>query len=65
MQKFEYKVLDVPSKGFWGFKIDNEILTATLNELGTKGWEVTAMNAMNTSKGTSHGIIILKREILH
>ena len=65
MKKFEYTVLDVPAKGFWGYKVDYQALTAKLNELGSKGWEVAAMNAMNTSQGASHGVIILKREITH
>ena len=50
MKKFEYKILEVPSKGFWGYKIDYDTLNATLNEMGSKGWEVCTMTAMNNTK---------------
>ena len=65
MKKFEYKVLDIPTKGLFGYKVDYSTLTNQLNELGSKGWEVVSMNAMPMSSGTTHGVIILKREITH
>ena len=64
MKKFEYTVLEIPSKGFWGYKVDDNALTTRLNELGNKGWEVATM-ATGTNQGTSHGVIILKKEIGH
>lgn len=65
MRKFEYTVLDVPTKGFWG-KIDNDSLKAKLNELGAKGWEISISNDTNMHQGTSRTtIIILKRELSH
>lgn len=64
MKKFEYTVLDVPSKGFWGGKIDYNSLTSKLNELGKKGWEVASSNDTTSYRGASRAvIIILKREI--
>ena len=64
MKKFEYTMLEVPTKGFWARKIDYEALTSTLNELGKKGWEaVSATNSTAYQSGTSTVIIILKREI--
>jgi hypothetical protein len=65
MKKFEYKVLEIPSKGLLGYKVDYISLASTLNELGSKGWEVVSMNATPMSSGTSHGVIILKREMNH
>lgn len=66
MNKFEYTILDVPSKGFFGGKIDHAALTEKLNELGRKGWEVVSMNDTNMYQGGSRAIIIiLKRELTH
>lgn len=63
MKKFEYKLLDVPTKGWWGGKIDFDTLTQKLNELGSLGWEVANTTAVNMYQGTSRGlVIILKRE---
>jgi hypothetical protein len=63
MNKFEYKVLDVPSKGMWfGGKIDHQELSDKLNELGKQGWEVVSMSNTNMYNNASRGlIIILKR----
>ena len=66
MPQFEYTVLDVPTKGFFGGKIDHPALAAKLNELGRKGWEVATMNDTNLYQGGSRTlIIILKRELTH
>ncbi len=66
MQKLEYTTLEVPTKGFWGYKIDHEALTAQLNELGWKGWEVVTLSNTNLHQGSSKGmLIILKRELTH
>ena len=66
MKKFEYTVLDIPTKGFFGGKIDHAALATKLNELGRKGWEIATMNDTNLHQGGSRAlIIILKREITH
>ncbi len=65
MRKFEYTVLDVPTKGFWG-KIDHDSLKSKLNELGAKGWEISISKDTNIQHGSSRTImIILKRELSH
>lgn len=65
MKKFEYQILKIQSKGIWGYKIDYDLLTTQLNELGSKGWEVATGSATAYSQTTAHGVIILKREIIH
>ena len=66
MQKFEYTVIEIPTKGFWGYKIDFETLNAQLNEMGRKGWEVITLSNSNLHQGSSKGmLIILKRELTH
>jgi hypothetical protein len=63
MKKYEYKVLDVLAKGFFGGKVDFQELSDRLNELGEEGWEVTGMEDTNMYEGASRSIvIILKRE---
>jgi hypothetical protein len=63
MKKYEYKVLDVLAKGFFGGKVDFQALSDKLNELGEEGWEVVAMEDTNMYEGASRSIvIILKRE---
>jgi len=64
MKKFEYKVLDVPSKGFFGGKVDYQELSHKLNELGREGWEAVTIGTTNMySNATRCIIVILKREI--
>ena len=66
MKKFEYRVLDVATEGFWsgGGKIDAQQLTDKLNELGQDGWEVASSVDLNMAQGQSRSIIVmLKREI--
>ena len=65
MKQFEYTLLEVPHKGFWGYAVDHEALTLKLNELGRKGWEVALINDMYKSSGTAKAVIILKRELNH
>lgn len=63
MKRFEYTLLDVPAKGWFGGKVDFESLTQKLNELGDKGWEVVSNADTNMWEGASRGmVIILKRE---
>ena len=65
MKQFEYTLVEVPHKGFWGYAVDHEALTITLNEMGKKGWEVAVINDMYKSNGTAKAVIILKRELSH
>jgi hypothetical protein len=67
MQKFEYKVLAVPTKKGWfvtGGNINFEELDAKLNELGADGWEVVSGTGLNRYPGTTENVmIILKRTL--
>ncbi len=66
MEKFEYKTLPVPTKGWMKYKQDFEALVVQLNELGKLGWEVTvSMSNMYDGAGYTGNVIILKREINH
>ena len=40
MKQFEYKILDVPAKGFLGGKINFQELADKLNIMGKEGWEL-------------------------
>ena len=63
MKKFEYKVLDVVTAGFFRWKIDYQELTDRLNELGREGWEAVSTSTNMYSNITRGLIVILKREI--
>lgn len=67
MQKFEYKILDVPAtKGWWssGGKVNFQELSNKLNELGHEGWEVIGSTDLNRYHGESRNVmIILKRKL--
>lgn len=64
MTRFEYKVLDVPAKGFFGGKINYQQLAEKLNALGEEGWELITSTDTNMWEGASRGIIlILKRPL--
>jgi len=66
MKKYEYTVLEVPSKGFFGMKIDYKALAAKLNELGKQGWELgKATDATWHQSASRTVIIILKRELIY
>jgi len=63
MKKFEYKVLDVLAKGFFGGKVDFQALSDKLNELGEEGWEIVGIEDVIMYEGASQSlVIILKRE---
>ena len=66
MNKFEYTAIEIPTKGWFGYKIDFETLTTQLNDLGRKGWEVVTLSNTNLHQGSSKGmLIILKRALTH
>ena len=43
MKQFEYKTINLPTKG-WMSKIDTETLVQELNTLGKQGWEVISIS---------------------
>ena len=63
MKKFEYKVLEISAKGFWGIRVDIEEISQKINELGKQGWEAITHSADMNASGKRTVIIILKREI--
>ncbi|WP_207494205.1 DUF4177 domain-containing protein [Aridibaculum aurantiacum] len=65
MKRFEYKLLDVPTKFSWsGGKINLQELTSKLNQLGAQGWEVVNTTDTNMTHGATRGlVIILKKEL--
>lgn len=64
MNRFEYKVLEVPTKkGLLGGKVDVEELTKILNDAGKQGWEVIKVANGSKYDNSRNVIIILKREI--
>lgn len=65
MKRYEYKLLDVPTKFSWsGGKVNLQDLATKLNELGKQGWEVVNTTDTNMTHGASRGlVVILKRDL--
>jgi hypothetical protein len=40
MTKFEYLVVEIPTTGLLGYKVDFEKLNSQLNEAGKQGWQL-------------------------
>lgn len=63
MKQFEYKILEIPAKGFWGIRVNFQGIAEQLTELGKEGWEAITHSADMNASGRRTIIIILKREI--
>lgn len=63
--QFEYMVLDVGVATFFvGPRLNGDLLTARLNELGAQGWELVGMTSLDAGAGQTRDIVlVLKREI--
>lgn len=60
----EYKVLEVKPGGFWGTKLEAEIMEKRLNELAAEGWELVNSLDLNEHYGaTSKVVFIFKKAI--
>ena len=58
--KWEYKTLDLGTRGFLGGKVDDSKLESLLNGLGTEEWEL--VTAFAKGVGMTRGVIaVLKR----
>jgi hypothetical protein len=59
---WEYKVLDVETKGNVLVKLDRAKIEEELNRLGKLGWELVAATATSSHTGRSlSSVLILKR----
>lgn len=63
MSKFEYKVIEVKPGGFWGTKLEPEMIEVSLNKLALEGWElVNSIDINGSAYGqTSKVMFIFKR----
>lgn len=52
MPKYEYKVIEVKPGGFWGTKLEPEMIEGSLNKLALEGWEL--VNSIDIN-GATHG----------
>ncbi|MDE3145600.1 MAG: DUF4177 domain-containing protein [Bacteroidota bacterium] len=65
MKKFEYKVIEAPTKGFFGGKIDCQKLTEQLNDEGREGWEAVSITNTYMYNYTSRPVIIILKRVLN
>jgi hypothetical protein len=60
---WEYHTLKVLPGGFFGGKVDEDELLASLNRMGAAGWELVSAFDTSYGQGTSREILlILKRQ---
>jgi hypothetical protein len=64
--KWEYKTVMFPATGlFLGGRIDPQILTDRLNQLGSQRWELVSIFDTNMSQGQTRDVFaVLKRAVL-
>lgn len=57
--RWEYKTIKQKAKGFFGGKLDEFRLEATMNELGRDGWELAAAFDTNEGYGRTRDVVII------
>ena len=62
--KWEYRTVKMDVAGFFGPKVDEEDISARLNELGYEGWELVSAFDTNYAQGTTRDIILLFKRAL-
>jgi hypothetical protein len=66
MTKFEYLVVEIPTTGLLGYKVDFEKLNSQLNEAGKQGWQLATNFKPSSQNNTpKNAFIILQRELTH
>jgi hypothetical protein len=63
MKKYEYKVINATTIGFWKPKLETNVVTEEMNKMGQDGWELVSV--MDTSVGygqTNEILLFFKRE---
>lgn len=67
MKKFEYKVLDIVTRGWWwgGGRVNYQELAEKLNEFGREGWEVVSSTTVNRYYGSSRSVMIILKRLLN
>jgi hypothetical protein len=64
MKRFEYKTVEIKPKGTWQLKFDVVEIDKILNEMGSQGWELVAVEDRNVGYGhTGNFFYTFKREI--
>ena len=63
-KRFEYKTVVIkPKTTFWTFDYDPQEIEKTLNQYGSEGWELVAVESRD-SGGTSYSLMYtFKREL--
>ncbi|MGV4414871.1 DUF4177 domain-containing protein [Chryseobacterium sp. T1] len=62
-RRFEYKTIIIKPASVWGKTYDTNEIDKTLNQLGSEGWELVALESRD-STGTSYDFYYtFKREL--
>lgn len=59
MPAFEYRFVNIPTRGFLGGKLDLGTLARDLNELGAQGWEAVSAFDTNMHEGATREVFVL------
>jgi hypothetical protein len=57
--RWEYKSVQMETKGLWGGKVEGSELDRIMNELGEIGWELVSAFDTNEAYGRSRSIVLL------
>lgn len=61
--EWEYYTLKMKVAGFWGAKIDTQLIDGTLNELGREGWELVSLIPVTQAYGiVKELVMVFKRQ---
>ena len=64
-QQWEYHVISLDTRGFFGANVDMQTLYTRLNELGREGWEVVSSSPVTAGQGYAQEILfVLKRPLV-
>ena len=64
MERWEYKTLQFPVKGFMGGILELDKFDLELNRMGNEGWELVACFDTNYGQGASRFVLaVMKRKI--
>lgn len=64
MKKYEYKLINTDAKGWFGGKINLELMNNEFNMLGQDGWELVEIIGSNQDSGNTRYVVsAFKREI--
>ena len=63
MTRWEYKTIQIKTKGWFTTSIDDDAIDPQLNALGREGWELVKVATILTNGWTVGCVFVLKRPL--